>query len=419
MKRSSGKALFVAVVVAAVATATTVTGAVGTAGAARSVRGFDGSTITLASFGVVSQFTNTPIGVQARIKAFNDDNEIKGVTLKFSEFADDNQDPATALSSERRLVTQDGVFAIVGDVSANNGTYLQQQKVPYFGWAFDDSYCTSSTKPDTSLYGFGFNGCLVPSAPKLMPDNGKPSYTYVSQTTGKKHPTLLIFGDDLQAGKDAAKYQATSYKGAGYDVVSVNTELPPPPVSDYTPYVQKYLTSNNGKAPDAILCLLATQCINVFSALVPAGYTGTFISSLYSDILVKALKGTAANVPFVALNETTPGLTKLKKTIDAYQAGASAKLDTAMMAGYLSTDMFIQALKTAAKKGKSNITPEAVQKAAMNQTWQIAGVAGPTTYPNATVTSYQSCGSEVLSDGTVWKTVTPYACSTKLWPVKP
>ena len=57
------------------------------------MRGFDGSTITLASFGVVSQFTNNPIGVQARIKAFNDDNEIKGVKLKFSEFADDNRTP--------------------------------------------------------------------------------------------------------------------------------------------------------------------------------------------------------------------------------------------------------------------------------------------------------------------------------------
>ena len=30
--------------------------------------------------------------------------------------------------------------------------------------------------------------------------------------------------------------------------------------------------------------------------------------------------------------------------------------------------MFIQALKTVAKKGKSAITPEAVQKASMNQT---------------------------------------------------
>ena len=48
-----------------------------------------------------------------------------------------------------------------------------------------------------------------------------------------------------------------------------------------------------------------------------------------------------------------------------------------MMAGYLSTDMFIQALKTVAKKGKSNITPENVQKAAMNQTWQLKGLGDP------------------------------------------
>jgi hypothetical protein len=42
-----------------------------------------------------------------------------------------------------------------------------------------------------------------------------------------------------------------------------------------------------------------------------------------------------------------------------------------MVAGYLSTDIFISALKTTAKKGKSAMTPENVQKAAMHQTWQF------------------------------------------------
>ena len=65
--------------------------------------------------------------------------------------------------------------------------------------------------------------------------------------------------------------------------------------------------------------------------------------------------------------------------------------------------MFIQALKTAAKKGKSDITPENVQKAAANQTWQIKGLAGPTTYPQSTVSAYPACSAEVLSDGTAWK----------------
>jgi len=390
----------------------------GTAGAARTVRGFDGTTITLGSLGVVSQFTNTPTGVQARIKAFNDNNEIKGVKLAWTEFADDKQNDTDALNEARRLTTQTGVFAIVGDVSANNPAYLTQQHVPYFGWAFDNTYCSDSTKANTGIYGFGFNGCLVPSTPKVMPDNGQASYKYVSQKTGTKKPTLLIFGTDLQAGKDSVKYQSISYAGAGFNVVAKSNTLPPPPVADYTPYVQEYLTANNGKPTDAILCLLATQCINVYTGLAAAGYQGTFISSLYSDILVKAMNGSAANVPFQPFDQNTPGQQQLKKTIDAYQAGASAKLDTGMMAGYLSTDMFIQALKTVAKKGKSNITPENVQKAAMNQTWEIKGVAGPTTYPNATIISYPSCSAEVLSDGTTWKTVTPYACSTKQYPVK-
>jgi ABC-type branched-subunit amino acid transport system substrate-binding protein len=416
VKRLKGS--IAALVAAMVAVAGLGLATTGGAGAAPSVRGFDGSTITLASLGVVAQFTNTPIGVQARIKKFNDTNEIKGVKLKWTDFADDKQNDTDALSEERRLVTQEGVFAIVGDVSANNGPYLKQQHVPYYGWAFDNTYCSDSTKPDTTIYGFGFNGCLVPSTPKVMPDNGVASYKYVSQKTGKKKPTLTIFGTDLQAGKDSVKYQSISYAGAGYDVVAKSNTLPPPPVSDYTPYVQEYMTSDNGKAPDAILCLLATQCINVYTGLQAAGYQGTFISSLYSDFLTKTMNGSAANVPFVAFDQTTPGLTDLRKTVDAYQAGASAKLDTAMMAGYLSTDMFIQALKTVAKKGKSAITPEAVQKASMNQTWQIKGVAGPTTYPNATITSYQSCSAEVLSDGTKWSTVTPYACSTKQYPVK-
>ncbi len=53
----------------------------GGAGAQSSVRGFDGTTIKVASYGYASQFANVPLGVQARIKRFNDDNEIKGVKI--------------------------------------------------------------------------------------------------------------------------------------------------------------------------------------------------------------------------------------------------------------------------------------------------------------------------------------------------
>ena len=193
--------------------------------------------------------------------------------------------------------------------------------------------------------------------------------------------------------------------------------MPQPPISDYTPYAQALLTADNGKPPDAMLCLLAVDCIATYSLIKANGYNGTYISSLYSDFLTKSLAGSAANINFVNLTENTPGLTQLKADVNAFKPGAS--IDSGTVASYSSTDMFIQALKTIAKKGKSNITPENLQKAAMNQTWQIKGLAGPTSYPKSTVGQYPACTSEVLSTGTAWQTVTPFGCSTKQFKVKP
>jgi hypothetical protein len=77
--------------------------------------------------------------------------------------------------------------------------------------------------------------------------------------------------------------------------------------------------------------------------------------------------------------------------------------------------MFIQALKTVAKKGKSNITPEAVQKAASTMTWQIKGFMGPIEYPKSTVMTHPACGTVAVSDGTTWVTKVPFSCSSKTY----
>src|SRR5438045_1134933 len=134
----------------------------GVAQGAPSVRGFSNGTITVAGMGYAANFDpDGTIGATARFKRFNDDNEIKGIKIEYKEFADDNQDPAKSLNEGRRLVQQVGVFAIVPDLSDTNpGPFFKQQHVPYFGWAFDDTYCSAS--PSTSVWGFGFNGCLVP-----------------------------------------------------------------------------------------------------------------------------------------------------------------------------------------------------------------------------------------------------------------
>src|SRR5581483_11395952 len=310
------------------------------AGAAHSVRGFDGTTIKVAGIGIQAQFGQDPIGAKARIKRFNDTNEIKGVKIDYVEFADDKQDQATALSEARRLVTQDQVFAIVGDVSQfNPGDYFKQQHVPYFGFAFDNSYCSS--KPDPTIWGFGFNGCLVPTDPSVMPDGARNDYTYVSKKTGKKHPTAAIFSNDTDSGRSATKFQSIVWKGAGFKVVATNNQMPIPPIADYTPYAQAMLTADNGKPPDVIFCALATDCIPMWSLIKANGYQGTYISSLYADVLLKAMAGSVTNTLFVPVSDNNPGMNQLKQDVDAIQPGASSKIDTGTMAGYLSTDMFI------------------------------------------------------------------------------
>jgi ABC-type branched-subunit amino acid transport system substrate-binding protein len=410
---SFGRLVLVAIVVSLVAALTV--GA--SAGATRSVRGFDGSTITVASFGVAAQFANVPTGAQARIKRFNDDNEIKGVQIKWTEFADDKLSPDTALSEQRRLVTQTGVFAIVGDVSRLNGTYFKEQHVPYYGWAFDASYC--SHKVDKSIYGFGYTGCLVNDNPSVVPDTAVAAYSYVNKKAGKAHPTIALVGNDSPSGKTATSTNKVAYDASGFKVVGTFNQMPDsPPPTDFTPYAQPLLTADNGHAPDSILCLSAVVCIGLYTYLQGAGYTGTYISSLYSNALTKALGGSTANTDFVPFNESTPGLNQFKKDVDAISPGASAKADSGMVTAYMSTDMFIQALKTVAKKGKSNITPENVQKASMNQTWSIKGLAGPTTYPKSTVASYPRCTALVASNGTEWSTAAPFTCSTKQYPYK-
>ena len=381
---------------------------------AASIRGFDGTTIRVASLGIKGQIPSVEWGAKARIKRFNDNNEIKGIKLDYVEFADDKQDPATALSEARRLVTDQKVFAIVGDISASNPvSYFKQQQVPYFGYAFDSTYCTH--KPDKTLWGFGFGGCLTPDKPKVMPDNATKLLKYSQEKSGKAHPTMAVFSSDTQSGRGVVN-TGQLYKGAGFKVVFAKGIVPPPPVSDYTPYVQQLLTSNKGKAPDVISCQLAIDCIPIYKGLLANNYTGVYYHSLVSDALLEAMKGSVAATGWANFNDATPARDRLKADVAAVNPDQA--LDIGIAAGYFSTDMFISALKKVAKKGTSHITPANVRKAASTQTWRIKGLVGPTKYPAATVKSTPACNTLLYDDGTAWKTVTPFSCSTKTFKVK-
>jgi ABC-type branched-subunit amino acid transport system substrate-binding protein len=305
------------------------------------------------------------------------------------------------------------VFALVGDISANNpGDYLKQQKVPYFGGGFDTTYC--SNKPSTDVWGFSDGGCIVPQNPSFVSDVYHTMYSYVSKTLNKTKPTFVVVGNDNDSGKNGAKIFTTQATGAGFKTLPPIVSMPITPPNDYSPYATAVLTADNGNPPDSLFCeAQATECLGLWQFMQTAGYKGVFEHGIWSDLLAKPFLGTIINNPTVNPNETNPGMTQLKTDLDAIKPGASSNVDYGAIVGYTSADMFIQALKAAAKKGKSNITPANVQKAASTMKWELKGVQGPIQYPKSTVDQFPACFSNYKSDGTKWVTAEPYTCSTK------
>ena len=304
-------------------------------------------------------------------------------------------------------MTQEGIFAILPDFSSENpGPYLNQQHVPYLGYGFDNTYCSKT--PTTKLYGFSFNGCAVPVDPPKVPDSAAQDYKYVSDKTGNKHPTVVLFSNDNQSGKTSSRSSATAFEGAGFKVVSAKGNVPMT-TTDYSPYVTAWMSADGGKQPDMIACLLATQCLPIWTQLKAAGYTGTYWTPLALDLFAKPLEGT---IGLGQYNTTpNPALTQMNKDLDATRDGKP--LGIFSEEAYFAADMFIQGLK---KLGK-NITPEGLQKVLATQSWQIKGLVGPTNYPASTVVSSPSCSALTLSDGTKWNVVEPYSCSSKTYPI--
>jgi ABC-type branched-subunit amino acid transport system substrate-binding protein len=378
------------------------------AGGSGSSRGFDGTTIKVAGIGSGANFADADVGAQARFQRFNETDELEGIQIEYTEFADDRQDPAQATSEVRRLVTQEQVFALVPDLSAvNPGEYLAQQHVPYVGMAFDNTYC--SQEPDDSIWGFGYNGCLVPNDPPVMPDSYRALYSYVKDQTGNDNPSIALFSADNESGHNSARLQRAGAEGAGFDVVYAEGVVPVQ-TSDYTPYVQDWMSANGGDQPDAIYCLLSIQCIDIWSAVKAAGFEGTFQTPLYSDLLLEPLEGTVATVFYNT--EPNDGLTQMQEDLEAFDPEAQVSATNAY--AYFAADMFIQAVKEAAP----DITPESVQEALASQTWQIEGFVGPVEYPDSTVVSTPSCNGLLQDDGESWTVVVPYDCSDTQHPVE-
>ena len=407
VRRTGCMALLVAVLVAGVGLT-----AAGPAGAAPTTRGFNGKTITVGGLYPVASFSGADVGTRAYFQQLNKTNYLKGIKIKFVTAVDDQSDPAVALTAARQLVTQYQVFAIVPDLSAVNPvTYLTAQQVPYVGEAFDSTYC--SPKPTTKLWGFAYNGCLLPTHASTVPDGYSDLYNYVKAKTGSSRPTVALFSANNASGAQAAKVQTVSFKGAGFNVVYARAAVPPV-ATDYTPYVQQLMTAANGKQPSTIYCLLAVQCVAVWKDLQNSGFTGTYGTPLGSvPALTASLQGTVSSAFYnIAPN---PGLTTMQNAMDAVAPGTQLA-GYSNVPGYFAASMFALAVHNVQVK-KQAITPANVQKALSVIQWSIPRLVGPISYPASTVGPTPFCGTFVAYTGGTIKVVTPYSCSTKSFKV--
>ncbi len=377
-------------------------------------KSYSGVVVKVGGFLSTSQFAGADIGAEARFARADSANELAGAKISYVGTTNDPFDPASSLTAIRQMVGQEGVQAIVPDLSPfNNGQFLASSQIPYVGYAFDDTYCTTSASQ--TVWGFGYNGCLVPSHPPYMSDSYANAYKEFSAKVGDAHPTVAIFSADNQSGVDTAKFNATAAAGAGFDVVYAKGVVPTT-VSDYTPYVQQWMTSAKGAQPNVIVCLISSQCISIYPALKAAGFKGYYYSTL-GDIsaLAKSLAGSFSSTLYNPAPSSA--FTQMQNDINSFKAGTPLT-PYSVIPGYLAADMFVTALQQIEKQGKS-LTSTNIQYALDHQTWQDGSLAGPTEYPQSAVAPTPSCGAliQYAADGSGAQIVEPYSCSSKTFPV--
>ena len=375
-------------------------------------------TITVAGMGNKATFGDAATGAQARFQRANQTKEVKGYTFDFKEFADDKNDPATALSESRRLVAEDNIFALVPNVSTvTPGDYLTQQQIPWFGPGYDATYCPPSGKGG---WGFSAYGCLLPEKPTKLPGPNVELLLKELQSKGIKQPTVAMLGSDQESGKKGIQNSASVWEGVGFKVVYAKGSFPAPPavVNDYAPYGQALLTSNNGQQPDVVYTTITPQSsVALINYLKANGYKGTVLSPFYTTILLKPLTGAYVFLQFAGYESTAKGVQQMKSDVQAFKPGAGYTLTLA--AGYWGADIFIQAVKAALRTSKT-LTTAGVQKAASKMTYVVKDTIGPVKYPNSYKYSVKACATlEYDADGTAFTIAQPYYCTTKTYPILP
>jgi ABC-type branched-subunit amino acid transport system substrate-binding protein len=290
------------------------------------------------------------IGAKARFERANAEGGVHGRKIEFIGAEDDGQDAAKGDAAAKKLVQKDQVFALIPVHAPNFGgaAFLEQQGVPWFGWATGPQWCGTKT-------GFGYNGCLAPK-------QGAGSQTWWGRQMadlvgGAEGKSVYVQTSDSSGSKYGGTTISQSFTAAGFKLAGLNSGLPaaaPPP--DWLPYVNKIMTSNGGKAPDIVVSVIAGTKFNVglYSALKRAGYKGVLTDATSYDAAIlkdqasaQALEGVIAAPMFEPFESSAPEIAQLKQDVEKVAPGTAPTQHLAI--GYWAADIFLDMLDKTGK----------------------------------------------------------------------
>jgi ABC-type branched-subunit amino acid transport system substrate-binding protein len=413
------KKLWLVVLAGVSCLATLTASAAGVAGAqSSSTQGVSNTEIKVGGLGDSAGFfteANMGLGAEARFARANKSGELPGKRkITMAAWGDIKADTATSVQEERRLIEQEGVFAIVPNSSAFTAEQVpNQRKVPVFGFGISPGYCSAINAPN---YFFGFDGCVVP--PPTTKTVGDNSFLFkkAAEAEGIIKPgtkgKIAFIGPDNERAKFAIAGFYASATANGLDVVYAKASTPPPPavVGDYTPYVQEVLATK----PDIIFSLgVSSDYIGLAKALQAAQYQGMYVIPAADPQLAPIVGPSYAQTNW-GPNEaasTTPAIQQMLDDFEAYKPGTVP--GNAMVIGWLSADHFIAALKKAGK----DLTREKLQQVASKMTYEQKGLIGPTPYPKNRVATTPNCHAFLKTDGKTYTVVENYSCVSKRYKI--
>ena len=349
-----------------------------------------------------TDFGDGPDGFNARIKRENDAGGIYGRKIVLDTMIDDGSLPDQDLTAAKTLVEEDHEFAVapVFTQTLGGATFLNDQKVPFFGWSVEPRWCGLN-------WGFGFwgNDCDLTKAPLAL-DFPPIAAKLFSDGTLQGHTVGLITGD-VDSGRTAMLQFASVWQTGGAKIVLTDSSIPSAPavVGDWTPYAEKVMTANGGNPPDLIEILgdFATT-LGLGKKLIQVGYPGKILGFTdYDPRIVGSTKGMITLLQYAPFESaaSSPAIQQMISDLNAYKPGLPHT--QAVESGWLTADFLIAALK----KAGPNLTREALYNAINSGfTYDNGGVSVPVKWPVAH--SLIQVGATFIQDeGTSYQVLVP------------